>query len=268
VLAEIARVLKPGAKLALSTPNPARRSRRRSGSRCAGPRCAGALPSSCFPEAADDAGSYHPYRYHHPLSLASCARGSRAPGFTSRARALPVRREDAARRFLLPGRPRGRGGRGAHARSSTAGRHHAGVGATARTWSATPGRTRSSALNGSPVRGQQRPRLLARCATGSRGGGVALHFDCNALTVKPCQACGHEPTTGYCIFHDDMDPIYARSRARTRSRSARRSTSTRVSAQLKLVMDRCNCITRWCACRRAATAFRPQWAPHARAACS
>ena len=27
------------------------------------------LPSSCFPEAADDAEAYHPYRYHHPLPL-------------------------------------------------------------------------------------------------------------------------------------------------------------------------------------------------------
>ena len=28
------------------------------------------LPSSCFPEAADEAAAYHPYRYHHPLPLA------------------------------------------------------------------------------------------------------------------------------------------------------------------------------------------------------
>ena len=92
VFSEIARVLKPGGRLALSTPNPAspieavKRCRR---ALAAG--CRRALPSSCFPEAGDDRGAYHPYRYHHPLEPRRVANaGSRRAGF----------RVEGAKRFL------------------------------------------------------------------------------------------------------------------------------------------------------------------------
>jgi ubiquinone/menaquinone biosynthesis C-methylase UbiE len=70
VLAEIARVLKPGGRLALSTPNPSSPIEAAKRLAVRWPALRRALPSSCFPEATDDAGAYHPYRYHHPLTLA------------------------------------------------------------------------------------------------------------------------------------------------------------------------------------------------------
>jgi hypothetical protein len=48
------------------------------------------LPSACFPEAADERAAYHPYRYHHPLTLAELAAGLAAAGF----------RLEGAKRFL------------------------------------------------------------------------------------------------------------------------------------------------------------------------
>ena len=69
VFAEIARVLKPGVRIALSPPNaesPIEIVKRLA---VRWPALRRALPSSCFPEAADDANGYHPYRYHHPLTL-------------------------------------------------------------------------------------------------------------------------------------------------------------------------------------------------------
>jgi SAM-dependent methyltransferase len=69
VLAEIARVIKPGGRLALSTPNPSSPIERVKDLAVRWPALRRRLPSSCFPEAADDAEAYHPYRYHHPLPL-------------------------------------------------------------------------------------------------------------------------------------------------------------------------------------------------------
>jgi SAM-dependent methyltransferase len=69
VVAEIARVLKRGGRFAISTPNPSSPIEAAKRLAVRWPALRRRLPSSCFPEAADDASSYHPYRYHHPLTL-------------------------------------------------------------------------------------------------------------------------------------------------------------------------------------------------------
>lgn len=81
VLAELARVVKRGGRVAISTPNPG--SPIESVKRVAvkWPWLRRALPSSCFPEASDDAAAYHPYRYHHPLRPAELVAGLEGVGF-------------------------------------------------------------------------------------------------------------------------------------------------------------------------------------------
>jgi len=81
VVAEIARVLKPGGRIALSTPNPSSPIEAAKRLAVAFPALRRALPSSCFPEAADDEQGYHPYRYHHPLPLAELRERLAAAGF-------------------------------------------------------------------------------------------------------------------------------------------------------------------------------------------
>jgi len=116
------------------------------------------------------------------------------------------------------------------------------------------------ALNGSPVRGSSVDLLLqAICAGAAEAGGRSEHVYCNELNVKPCQACGPEPTTGYCIFHDDMDRIYASLEAAHAIAVGSPVYFDGVSAQLKLVMDRCNCVTPLVRVPGGGYDFRPQW---------
>ena len=102
--------------------------------------------------------------------------------------------------------------------------------------------------------------MLQAIASGAEdAGGRAVHFYCNELTIKPCQACGPEPTTGYCIFHDDMDPIYAAMASAHAIAVGSPIYFDAVSAQLKLVMDRSNCITMLVRAPGGGYDFRPQW---------
>jgi len=66
-LAECCRVLRPGGRLVLSTPN--YRSLIESAKRVTGnhPWMRRKLPTMCYPEEGTDRGDYHPYQYHHPL---------------------------------------------------------------------------------------------------------------------------------------------------------------------------------------------------------
>jgi len=103
-------------------------------------------------------------------------------------------------------------------------------------------------------------QLLAAAAGGAEeAGGRAVHFRCNELQVKPCQACGPEPTTGFCIYHDDMDPIYEALRDAHAIAVGSPIYFDAVSAQLKLVMDRCNCLTPLLRVPVEGKSFRPLW---------
>jgi multimeric flavodoxin WrbA len=116
------------------------------------------------------------------------------------------------------------------------------------------------ALDGSPRRGSSVDRLLEAMGAGAHeAGGGFEHFRAYEMEVKPCIACGPEPTTGYCIFHDAMDPVYA---ALERAHAVVVGTPIyfdTVSAPLKLVIDRCNCVTMLLRTRDGSTKFRPQW---------
>ena len=101
------------------------------------------------------------------------------------------------------------------------------------------------ALDGSPLEGSSVHRLLAATCAGARAaGGEAVHVRAYALVIKPCIACGADAAPGgYCIFHDDMDEVYAlleRAHAIVVGSPIYFDT---VSGPLKLLIDRCNCVT-------------------------
>ena len=90
-------------------------------------------------------------------------------------------------------------------------------------------------------------------------GGEAAQLHCNDLIVKSCQACGPEPTTGYCVFHDDMDLVYQALERADALVVGSPIFFDSVSAQLKLVIDRCNCITPLVRLPEGGSTFRPKW---------
>ena len=116
------------------------------------------------------------------------------------------------------------------------------------------------ALNGSPVRGSSVDLMLeAVCVGAEAAGGSAVHVRCNELVARPCQACGPEPTTGFCVFHDGMDPVYEALHHAHAVAVGSPIYFDAVSAQLKLVMDRCNCITPLVRAAGGGYDFRPLW---------
>jgi SAM-dependent methyltransferase len=80
VMAEIARVLKPGGTVALSTPNAASPIEVVKRLAVRWPALRRRLPEACFPEAADDAAAYHPYHYHHPVAVSELREGLAGAG--------------------------------------------------------------------------------------------------------------------------------------------------------------------------------------------
>ena len=84
VLREAARVIKPGGTIAISTPNAHSPIEQVKVLATRWPRLRRMLPSSCYPEAQDDSSTYHPYRYHHPITAHDLIVGLAESGFEVR----------------------------------------------------------------------------------------------------------------------------------------------------------------------------------------
>jgi multimeric flavodoxin WrbA len=99
-------------------------------------------------------------------------------------------------------------------------------------------------LNGSPRADSSVSLLLRELAAGAESAGAAPEtFVCHELHVRPCVACGPDATDGYCIFHDDMDRVYAALEAAHAIVVGTPVYFDSVSGPMKLLFDRCNCIT-------------------------
>jgi len=102
------------------------------------------------------------------------------------------------------------------------------------------------ALSGSPRAGSNVDMLVESALLGAREAGAdTLHLAARDLRVRACEACGPDPVEGGgdCIFHDDMDRVYDALMRATGVLVATPVFFSGPSAQLKLVIDRCNCIT-------------------------
>ena len=64
------------------------------------------------------------------------------------------------------------------------------------------------------------------------------------MNISPCQDCGGCEDTGICIFEDDMVQIYEEIRNADRIILASPVFFFALSAQVKIMIDRCQCF--WC----------------------
>jgi multimeric flavodoxin WrbA len=96
------------------------------------------------------------------------------------------------------------------------------------------------ALNGGPRKGGNTELLLVEALRGAKeqGGEVTL-YNLNTLSLRPCQDCGGCDDSGRCIISDDMQAIHAAIRAADRIIVASPIFFFSVSAQTKIMIDRC-----------------------------
>lgn len=96
------------------------------------------------------------------------------------------------------------------------------------------------ALNGSPRKGGNTEILLEETLKGVREQGAEVtRYNLNTMRLTPCQDCGGCDDSGLCVLKDDMQAIYEDIRTADRIIAASPVFFYSVSAQLKIVIDRC-----------------------------
>jgi multimeric flavodoxin WrbA len=101
------------------------------------------------------------------------------------------------------------------------------------------------AFLGSPRKDGNSAFLLRETIRGIAESGIKVQiFNLNDMNISPCQSCGGCDDTGVCIFHDDMVQIHSDIREASRIILASPIYFFGVSAQTKIMIDRCQCF--WC----------------------
>jgi len=101
-------------------------------------------------------------------------------------------------------------------------------------------------LSGSPIRDSSTDILLTRIAEGiesASGEPTTNEFvRLNHYQFLPCQACGRSPEPDFCIFHDEIYPLYDLLISVDIVLFGSPVYFDSVSAQSKAFIDRCNCL--------------------------
>ena len=101
------------------------------------------------------------------------------------------------------------------------------------------------AFMGSPRKDGNTELLLRETVKGIEESGFTVqNFYLNSMNIMPCQNCGGCDETGVCVFEDDMSLIYEAIRTADRIILATPIFFFCVSAQTKMMIDRCQCF--WC----------------------
>ena len=101
------------------------------------------------------------------------------------------------------------------------------------------------AFNGSPRVNGNTDILLGETLGAIQGSGnTILLFRLNDMNIRPCQNCGACEQTGLCVIEDDMKEIYTAIREAERIVVASPIFFSGLSAQTKIMIDRCQAL--WC----------------------
>lgn len=101
------------------------------------------------------------------------------------------------------------------------------------------------AFLGSPRKEGNSALLLKEAIRGIGESGLKVQiFNLNEMNISPCQSCGGCEDTGVCVFDDDMALIHTEIREASRIILASPIYFFSVSAQAKIMIDRCQCF--WC----------------------
>ena len=105
-------------------------------------------------------------------------------------------------------------------------------------------RTLALGLVGSPIRGGNVDLLVDQVLAGAASQGVHIEkIFLNDLTIRPCQSCGPSSHAGHCRIDDDMREVHVLLDAVDILILGTPVYFDTVSAQTKLMIDRCNCVT-------------------------
>jgi multimeric flavodoxin WrbA len=103
-------------------------------------------------------------------------------------------------------------------------------------------------INGSPVKGGNVDILIQEVIRGIREEALKTEktegktFYLDDLKIMPCKSCGRAPPEpDLCLYHDDMDLIYPELLSSNFFILGSPIYFDSVSAQMKLLVDRCNC---------------------------
>lgn len=97
---------------------------------------------------------------------------------------------------------------------------------------------------GSPNKKGNVDLLVSQVLKGASGQGAkTCKIYLNDLHIKPCQSCGVDPYPKYCFFDDDMKLIYDALESYDVIVLGSPVYFDTVSAQVKLMIDRSNCLT-------------------------
>jgi len=96
----------------------------------------------------------------------------------------------------------------------------------------------------SPRKGMNTDTLVTKVLEGSHSIGAETEkIYLNDLEIKPCQACDRSPAPDYCFYKDGMEKIYDALETADALVIGTPAYYDSISAQLKLLIDRSNCLT-------------------------